>query len=96
MRSRTAAHVFKSYTVDTQYCGTDSDSHVPCTQDMIDKCDIIVCMEDQNYWEIVQNFDLNGRPIKTLGLPDEYDYMDDGLIQLLKIALSKNGILNFL
>lgn len=96
LRSRTGADYFRSDTIKTRHCGTDHNAEVNITQEMIDECDIVVCMEWEHLLHIHKHFRCNEshKPVHVFTIADEYDYMDSDLIQLLKIMMKRYNLVD--
>ncbi|WP_374562095.1 low molecular weight protein tyrosine phosphatase family protein [Ideonella sp.] len=87
LRSPTAEHVFSQYEgVECESAGVHDSANVPIGVELIEWADIIFVMERAHRDKITKKFKrhLNGKRIVVLGIPDEYEYMDDALIELLE------------
>jgi len=87
LRSPTAEHVFSQYEgVECESAGVHDSANVPLGPELIAWADIIFVMERAHRNKITKKFKpyLNGKRIVVLGIPDEYEYMDDALIELLE------------
>ena len=87
LRSPTAEHVFSQYEgVECESAGVHDSANVPLSPELIEWADIIFVMEKAHRNKITKKFKrhLNGKRIVVLGIPDEYEYMDDTLIALLE------------
>ena len=87
LRSPTAEHVFSQYEgVECESAGVHDSANVPLGPELIAWADIIFVMEKAHRNKIMKKFKrhLNGKRIVVLGIPDEYEYMDDTLIALLE------------
>ena len=87
LRSATAEGHFAATdpTIDVRSCGTASDAHVPMNAEDVSWADTIVCMEHAHAKKLRKRFknEIKANVI-ILGIPDDYDYMDPGLIWLLE------------
>ena len=83
-RSKTAHDLFNGRNgAVTRYCGTDPDADIPVTQELIDWAVVIVCME-KHHRNRLKKFDVGTKRIEVLDIRDEYDYMDEWLVRMLK------------
>lgn len=92
MRSPTAEHVFASWTgVETDSAGLGADASVPLSPEQIAWADIIFVMEKVHKKRLSSKFSahLRGKRVICLDIPDEYDYMQPELIQLLKAKVGR-------
>jgi len=93
LRSPTAEAVFSQYTgIDAISCGTNADAETPVSGDLIEWADIIFVMENNHRKKVSNKFSdlLKHKKLVTLGIPDNYEYMDNALIQLLKNRVSQH------
>lgn len=87
LRSLTAEKIFIS---DNRFyvrsAGTDNAAPTPINQDLIDWADYIFVMEKMHKNYISKRFKnfLTNKRLIILNIPDEYDYMDLSLIEILK------------
>ncbi|MEW6600121.1 MAG: phosphotyrosine protein phosphatase [Nitrospirota bacterium] len=87
MRSPTAEKVFRDYPgVEARSAGIGFTSENYVEAHLIRWADIIFVMEKRHREYIRNKFkdDCEGRRIICLGIPDEYNYMDYDLVDLLK------------
>jgi predicted protein tyrosine phosphatase len=87
MRSATAHKIFENdarFTVSS--AGTDPSAAVPLSRELLEWADSIIVMEKHHRNFIRKYFPdiYAAKRIVCLYLPDEYDFMDAGLILLLK------------
>ena len=87
LRSPTIAHVLSAepYNFNTRSAGTHSFALIPVTQDLLMWADEIVCAETEHAISVrnmLMKFDLD-KPIVNLGIPDNYEYRDPKLIELI-------------
>ena len=87
LRSPTIAHVLSAdpYNFNTRSAGTHSFALIPVTQDLLQWADEIVCAETEHAISVrnmLMEFDLD-KPIVNLGIPDNYEYRDPKLIELI-------------
>lgn len=73
-------------------CGTNADAECPLSGDLVEWADIIFVMEKSHKNKVSKKFKslLTGKKLVCLDIPDNYDRMDPGLIQLLKNKVSRH------
>ena len=84
MRSKTANNI---YTGISDYAGTDNDADKPITKDLMEWADKVVCMEMCHRSRLRRKFKGFSHKMLVLGIPDEYNYMDSRLIDILNSKL---------
>ncbi len=87
LRSPTAEKIFSQWPgVEALSAGLNSDAITPLRAGMIEWAHVIVVMEAVHKSKLSKKFRayLAGKRIVVLGIPDEYDYMQPELVQLLK------------
>ena len=92
LRSPTAEQVFSTWPqVESDSAGLGNDANVPLSAEQIQWADIIFVMEKTHRNKLKAKFKahLNGKRIICLDIPDEYDYMQRELIQLLTVKAGK-------
>ena len=92
LRSPTAEAVFAAYPgVEVDSAGLNSDAEVPLSDDQIEWADVIIVMETCHRNRLNRKFKhaLAGKRIAVLGIPDDYDFMDNQLIALLKLKCDR-------
>ena len=90
-RSPTAEALFKnSQTVDARSAGTSPKARVRVTDKHVRWADMIFAMERHHSRLLLERLydDLDGKRIIVLDIPDEYQFMDDALIDLLRDRLA--------
>ncbi len=90
LRSPTAEQVFASWTgVETQSAGLGNDAGNPVSPELLAWADLIFVMERAHRNKLSKKFRacLGGKRVICLGIPDEYDYMDPVLVQLLRLKV---------
>lgn len=96
-RSPTAESLFlNSGLYEAKSCGTDQNAVIRVTQELIDWADVVFVMsenEDGHLTFIESNFDLNGKLVCDLDVPDNYDRDDPELIGLLSEKINEFLIL---
>jgi predicted protein tyrosine phosphatase len=91
LRSPTAERVFSDYPrLEVKSAGVDKDSTVPVSRELLEWADLVFVMEKRQRNAIHKKFkDLyQKKRIICLYIPDEYDYMDAVLIELLKESVT--------
>jgi predicted protein tyrosine phosphatase len=92
LRSPTAEHVFSSWpNVETDSAGLGSDAEVHLSPEQIAWANIIFVMEKAHRNKLSARFKqhLNGKRIICLDIPDNYEYMQEELVILLKAKAGK-------
>ncbi|MCF2149441.1 low molecular weight protein tyrosine phosphatase family protein [Desmonostoc muscorum LEGE 12446] len=87
LRSPTAEAVFSEYEgLETDSAGLDRYAEVPVSTEALAWADIIFVMEKSHKNKLSKNFQpfLKDKKIICLDIPDEYEYMESALIELLK------------
>lgn len=87
LRSPTAEAVFTEYDgLDVESAGLDRDAEVPLSSESLQWADIIFVMEKSHRSRLSKNFQpwLKQKRIVCLDIPDEYEYMEPALVDLLK------------
>jgi predicted protein tyrosine phosphatase len=90
LRSPTAEAVFReSHMLEVKSAGVDKDSSVPVNRKLLVWADIIFVMEKRQRNVIHKKFKdiYRNKRIVCLYIPDDFEYMDPDLIQLLKKRL---------
>lgn len=93
LRSPTAEQVFANWPgIETASAGLNNDAEQPLTTELLAWSDLIVCMEKSHRNRLSAKFKahLNHQRIVVLNIPDEYDYMDPELVQLLKARVPRH------
>lgn len=86
-RSRTAETIFKtSVEHQVKSAGTEPSARVKVTAKMIEWADVVFAMEKKHKQRLTQNFPVvtSQKEIIVLGIPDEYQYMDEELVEILR------------
>ena len=90
-RSRTAETIFKNHaTHQVRSAGTSASARIRITQKLIDWADEIYVMERKHKKRIVESFnwDKATTPIEILHIEDDYQYMDEELVDMLTGVMS--------
>lgn len=85
-RSPTAENVFSAFEgLECDSAGLAVDAAVSLSPEQIEWADIIFVMEKTHRNKLTKKFRkyLNGKRVIVLGIPDEFEYMDDDLVKLL-------------
>lgn len=88
LRSPTAETIFADYPgVDVDSAGLNNDAVVPLSSEQIEWADVVIVMEKEHRTRLNRKFkkDLGSKRIAVLNIPDNYEYMDEELIKLLKL-----------
>lgn len=89
-RSRTAEDLFKNIEgVNVRSAGTSSAARIKVNEKLVEWADLIFVMERHHKQIINQKYSslLNGKQIIILEIPDEFQYMDQELIDMLETAM---------
>lgn len=95
LRSPTAAVVLAAepYNFNTRAAGVDEEyAIIPVTETLLEWADEIVCMDDrhaQNILARLKKIGLERKPVKVLGIPDDFEYRNPELIEFIKNAYDK-------
>jgi predicted protein tyrosine phosphatase len=87
LRSPTAEAVFAGLDgIEVDSAGLSKDAVVPLSEEQLQWADVIIVMEPVHRSRLTRNFKhaLAGKRIVVLNIPDNYEYMDEALIRLLK------------
>lgn len=90
-RSLTAETIFKnSSDYNVKSAGTESTARIKVNSKLINWADIIFAMEKKHKQRLKENFPAltNDKQIVVLDIPDEYKYMDNELIDIIKTSVS--------
>ncbi|WP_046213578.1 low molecular weight protein tyrosine phosphatase family protein [Paenibacillus wulumuqiensis] len=92
-RSLTAEKIFEAYGLyDVKSAGTAENARIKVNAGHIGWADLIFVMEKKHERRLKAKFgqDLDGKRILRLDIEDEYGYMDEELIELLKSRVSEH------
>ena len=93
LRSPTAEQIFSVRDdIEVSSAGTNHDAENPLDAEQVEWADIIVVMEKQHRNKVQQRFKsaLKSKRIVVLDIADEYDFMDDALIKILKKKMRRH------
>ena len=86
LRSPTAEAVFSQYEgLEAESAGLDREADVPLSTEAIQRADMIFVMEKSHRTKLSKKFQpaLKGKRVICLDIPDEYEYMEPALVDLL-------------
>ena len=87
-RSPTAELLFKNHIVhNARSAGTSDKARIRVNQKMIDWADVVFLMEYKHRDILKQAFNLQDKKLVVLDIPDDYQFNDLELIEILKDAL---------
>lgn len=92
LRSPTAEAVCQGIDgIEAMSAGTNNDAEQPLSGDLIEWADTIVVMERHHRNRVTKKFrdQLKGKHIAVLGIPDEYEFMQPELVNLLRARLHR-------
>lgn len=87
LRSTTAEEVFRHWqNVETASAGTDADAEVALEPDLLEWADVVFVMERPHRNRLANRFGrlLRDKDVVVLNVPDDYEYMDAALIEVLE------------
>ncbi|MDR6784605.1 putative protein tyrosine phosphatase [Pedobacter africanus] len=91
-RSRTAEDLFKDSNVhNVRSAGTAPVARIKISEKLLSWAEIIFVMEKRHREQLKSRFPLilDEKEVIVLDIPDEYGYMDDELVELLKASVSR-------
>src|SRR3954469_12250699 len=89
-RSPTAEALFKDHPrYEARSAGTETNARIKLTAGHVGWADLIFCMEKNHAARVQERFadELRDKPLITLRIPDDYQFMDPALIDLLQTEL---------
>ena len=92
LRSPTAEQMFASYPgIHVASAGTNNGAEVPLTSELVRWADLIFVMEKSHRNKVQKRFksDLKDSRLICLEIPDEFEFMDEGLVRLLRAKVSR-------
>lgn len=93
LRSPTAEQIFSTRSdIEVSSAGTNNDAENPIDSEQIQWADVIVAMEKQHRNKLQMRFGsaLKSKRIIVLDIPDEYEFMDEELVRLLKTKMLRH------
>lgn len=93
LRSPTAEQVFAQWPgLETASAGINRDASVPVSPELLAWADLIFVMERRHRSKLSHTFrpQLRGKRIICLDIPDDFEYMDEGLIRLLRARVPRH------
>lgn len=87
LRSPTAEQVFAGHPgIECDSAGLNNDADNPVTGELVEWAELIFVMEKAHRTKLAKRFrkHLGGRRVICLDIPDDYDFMDPELVELLK------------
>lgn len=97
LRSATAAHILSAppYEYNTRCAGTREYALIPVDAVLASWAQEIVCMERSNYEALVRLFKHEiTAPLITLDIPDDYNYRQPELVELIKTRYAERSKAN--
>lgn len=96
LRSATASHVLAStpYEYNTRAVGIKPYALVPIDDVLIAWADEIVCMDKEHVEALIVHFGSPSKPVICLDIPDDYEYRQPELVQLIKTRYEKRSKTN--
>lgn len=92
LRSPTAEQVFADWPgIETQSAGLGNEAGNPVSPELLAWSDLIFVMEKSHRDKLARKFraHLGGKRIVCLDIPDDFEYMDPALVQLLKAKVPR-------
>ncbi|TGQ02249.1 MULTISPECIES: low molecular weight protein tyrosine phosphatase family protein [unclassified Mesorhizobium] len=92
LRSPTAEQVYSTRRdIEVASAGTNHDADTPLTHELVAWADIIFVMEKTHRTKLQKKFkaSLKAAKVICLDIPDDYEFMDPELIELLKARVSR-------
>lgn len=89
-RSRTAESIFKNNGQhQVKSCGTENGARIKISESLVSWANVVFAMEEKHERYIRNNYPELSREIEfiNLGIPDDYKYMDEELINELKASV---------
>ena len=90
LRSPTAEQIFAEWPgIEVSSAGLNNDAEEPLTAELVEWADLIFVMEQAHRNRLLKKFkrSLKARLI-VLGIPDDYKFMEEALIRLLKAKIT--------
>ena len=93
LRSPTAEQIFSDRAdIEVSSAGTNHDAENPLDDEQIAWADVIIAMEKHHRNKIQSRFltALKAKRVVVLDIPDDYEFMDPGLVRLLKAKMMRH------
>lgn len=93
LRSPTAEQIFAHRSdIEVSSAGTNHDAENPLTGELVRWANMIVVMEKTHRAKLRRRFReaLNGKRVICLDIPDEYEFMEPGLVELLEARMARH------
>ncbi|KRC32672.1 MULTISPECIES: low molecular weight protein tyrosine phosphatase family protein [unclassified Lysobacter] len=93
LRSPTAEHLFGGRAdLEVASAGLKHDAEQPLGADLVEWAELIFVMEKAQRIKLQQRFrvQLKGKRVVCLDIPDEYDYMEPALVELLEARVPRH------
>lgn len=93
LRSPTAEHVFADHPgIAVSSAGTNSDADNPLSHELVAWADIIFVMEKAHRNKLQKKYraTLKSARLICLDIPDDYDFMDEALVRLLRAKVTRH------
>ncbi len=90
-RSLTAETIYKNSNEHTVWsAGTEESARIQVNEKMLQWADVVLVMEKRHKQRLAQRFEkiLTDKEVVILDILDEYEYMNDELIEMLQDAVS--------
>jgi len=90
LRSPTAEQIFSDWPgIEVDSAGTNHDAENPLTPELVRWADVVVVMEKTHRSKLQRKFRsvLSGQRVICLNIPDNYNFMEPALIDLLKAKM---------
>ena len=91
-RSLTAEKIFSGENGHSvRSAGTENNARIKVTAGLVGWSDIIFCMEKKHLHRLREKYsdELYGKKTITLNIPDEYGFMDDELVDILRSSVGE-------
>ncbi|MGR9190687.1 low molecular weight protein tyrosine phosphatase family protein [Rhizobium leguminosarum] len=93
LRSPTAEQVFANWPeIEVSSAGTNKDAENPLSNELVEWADIVFVMEKAHRAKVQGKYRsaLKDTRLICLHIPDDYDFMDPALVQLLKAKVPRH------
>ena len=87
LRSPTAEQVFADHPgIECDSAGINNDAANPVTDELVEWAELIFVMEKSHRTKLAKRFrkSMGSRRVVCLDIPDDYEFMDPALVELLK------------